>query len=99
VPSDGARLSLEGLLTERLDLLATAAYVRGSSALDQLSQLDSSTANLRLRYALTRTFAIYGEYFRFAYDFGDRQTLAPALPRVFNQHGVRGGIMLWKRVF
>jgi hypothetical protein len=99
VLSDGARVSLEGLLTSRLDLLATAAYVHGASAIDQLSRLDSSTANVRLRYALSRSLAVYGEYVFFSYDFGDRQTLAPALPRVFNQHGVRVGLMLWKPVF
>ena len=92
-------VSVEGLLTRRLQLTATAASVNGASAIDQLSRLDSSTANARLRYAFTRMFAVYGEYVYVAYDFGERETLAPNLPRTFDQHGIRVGIMLWKPVF
>jgi hypothetical protein len=99
VLSDGARVSVEGLLTRRLQLTATVASVNGASAIDQLSRLDSSTANARLRYAFTRMFAVYGEYVYVAYDFGQRETLAPQLPRAFDQHGLRVGIMLWKPVF
>lgn len=99
VLSDAARVSVDTLLTRRLELTATVAAVNGASAIDQLSRLDSSTGSARLRYAFTRRFAVYGEYVYVAYDFGQRATLAPQLPRAFDQHGVRVGIMLWKPVF
>jgi hypothetical protein len=90
---------LEGLVTRRIDLLAMAGYSGGATVLNQLSHLDFYTANARLRFALTRSFALYSEYLYFNYDMRGLQRLNPGLPRVFEQHGVRVGLMAWASPF
>ena len=99
VLSDAARLSLEGLLTRRLELLATAAYAEGASALNRFNHFDSYTGNVRLRFALSRGVAIYGEYLYFSYDYGGAAAFPPDLPRAFEQHGLRIGATLWVTAF
>ena len=95
--SDAGRFSLEGLLTRRIDLLATAGYATGASVVNRSSQLDTYTGNVRLRFALTRTLAFYSEYLYIHYDQRG-QLLAPEIPRAFEQHGVRIGLTLWASV-
>lgn len=96
--NDGARLQLAGLVSRRLDLSASAGYVAGRSALVQESQrFDTYTGTVRGRYAFSRSVAVYGEYLYYYYDLRAQAYLAPELPRVFEQQGVRVGLMLWAR--
>ena len=46
----------------------------------------------RIRYALSRTFAVYSEYFHYSYDFSEHAPLAMrGVPGVYEQRGVRVG--------
>ena len=95
---DVARLELNGLATRRLDVSASAGYVVGQSALVQSSQrFDAYTGTTRARYAVTRSFALYAEYLYYYYDLRGQRALAPDLQPVFEQHGVRVGVMFWAR--
>jgi predicted porin len=94
--SDGSRVQLTGLISRRVDLSAVAGYARGASALSsRTSDLESHTAEVRLRYAVKRWCAIYTQYSYFHYDLGGQAALAPELPSVFDQHGARVGVMLF----
>lgn len=95
--SDGSSLMLAGLLTRRLDLSAMAGYARGASALSSrtTSDLESYTADVRLRYGLKHWFAVYTQYSYYHYDLGGQANLAPELPSAFGQHTARVGLMLF----
>jgi hypothetical protein len=95
---DAVRVGLSVLATERLDVSASAASSAGESALNQNRQrYDAYTGDLLGRISVTRSFALYGEYLYYRYQFHDLVGLAPGLPNRFDQHGVRVGVMLWAR--
>ena len=94
--SDAARVRLAGLITRRVDVAASAGYATGASALSRNPEkLNTYTGEIRIRYALKRSLALYSEYLYYHYDLGGQARLAPGLPTVFNQHGVRIGVMLF----
>jgi hypothetical protein len=97
--SDGASVSLTGLLTRRVDVTATAGYAKGGSAVNELNTLKTYTGNVMARFALRRWVAFYGEYVYFYYDLQRRELLNPNLPAVYEQHGVRFGLTLWASAF
>jgi hypothetical protein len=88
--------SVSGFLSRRIDLEMSGGYSSGASLLNQNSlQFDTYTADVRVRYGLNRTVALYGEYLYYFYDFRDgpqfRAGFAPGLTR----NGVRAGLTLW----
>jgi hypothetical protein len=92
----GARVGLTGLITHHVDVSAAAGYATGASALSRNTQnLDTSTGEVRIRYALKRSFALYSEYLYYYYDLHEQASIAPGLPGVFEQHKIRVGIMLF----
>ena len=99
--SDGSTVELTGLISRRLDLSARAGYATGASTLlngtpsNGSRNLETYTGEVKLRYALKRSFALYTEYLYYHYDQGDQALLVPDLPSVFDQHGVRVGFMLF----
>jgi hypothetical protein len=97
--SDGARVELGGLLSRRLDLLALAGYATGASALSNASDLETYTASVRLRYAISRPIALYTQYFYYHYALRGQTFLAPDLPSVFDRHAARLGVMLFLETF
>ncbi len=93
--ADGFTAELGGLLNPRLDLLASARYSSGASALNRDTlAFDTYGAALRVRYALTRTLAVYGEYLYYFYDFRGT-TLAMSIPPGLERNGVRAGLTVW----
>lgn len=95
---DAARAELEGLVTERVDLSASAGYVTGASVLQQDDEhFDTYTGTVRGRYSVNRSLAVYAEYLYYYYNLRGQAALAPDLPSVFEQHGIRLGLMLWAR--
>ena len=58
------------------------------------ASFDTYTGNVRLRYAVTRTFATYIEYLYFFYDSLGSTPLAPQIPPGLEPKGVRVGLML-----
>jgi hypothetical protein len=96
VLTHGASLGLTGLIRRRVDVSATAGRATGASTLSPNTQnLDTSTGELRIRYALRRSFALYSEYQYYYYDLRGQARVAPGLPSVFEQHRVRAGFMVF----
>lgn len=93
--ADSLTASVDGLLTRRVDVLVSAAYSNGESALNrQSSTFDTYTGDVRLRYALTRTLAAYGEYLYYFWDSRGSLPLAPGIPAGVERNGARVGLML-----
>ena len=92
---DGVAAELTGLIHPRLNVLASARYSSGTSALNDHAQpFDTYSASLQTRYALNRELAVYGEYLYYFYDF--RGTgLAAGIPPRLERNGVRAGLTLW----
>jgi hypothetical protein len=91
-----ARAELTGLITRRADLMAAAGYVTGASAIPGSTlNLDTRIGDVRIRYALKRSFGLYSEYQYHYYDLRGQARFAPDLPSVFGQHRVSVGFMLF----
>lgn len=98
--ADAARVELSGLMTRRLDISASAALANGESVLTRSTgQLDTYTGTSRLRFALSRSLALYTEYLYYFYDLRGQARLAPGLAPSVEQHSVRAGVTVWLPVF
>ena len=95
----GFSASVGGLLSRRVDLLASASYSSGESALHRSSTFDTYTGSVRSRAAITQSVAVYLEYLYYFYDFGGNSLIAPGLSPRLERNGVRAGLTLWVPVF
>src|SRR5262249_44372683 len=97
--SDSARVEVSGLLTRRLDVSAAGGYALARSALTpDAPGLRTDTGQLRVRYALKRSLAVYCQYLYYSYDnLREQLQLAPGLPPQFKQHEIRVGFMMFVR--
>jgi len=92
----GASLSLDALLTSRLDVSLSGRYATGQSAMNRNGlNLDTYSANARVRYALGRNLAGYVEYLYYFYDFRRGTQLPSGIPGALERNGVRAGLSLW----
>ena len=98
--SDAARFELAGLLARRVDVGLSAGYATAGSVVDQAAQaLETYTGQVAIRYALKRSIGLYSEYLYYYYDQRGQNQLAPGLPTVFEQHGIRFGVALFIEPF
>ena len=94
--ADAARAQLIGLITRRIDLSAVAGYATGASAIYFGTQdMETRTLDVKVRYAFTRSVALYSEYLYYFYDLRGQVGLALGQPSVFREHGVRVGFTLF----
>jgi len=94
--SDGMSVEAEGLLSRRLDVSLIAAYSTGQSLLNPDSlQFDTYTGDVRFRFALTRSLAIFAEYLYYYYQFRGRAELLIGMPSGLERNGARVGLTLW----
>ncbi len=94
--TDGASVGVEGFITYRLNLSASAGYSNGKSALRRDARnFDTYTGDVRLRYAWTRGLGVFAEYLYYFYDFRRSPQIAPGFPRMLERNGVRVGLVLW----
>jgi hypothetical protein len=92
----GVSSQLSGLITSRIDVLAAAKYATGTSALDRDAlRFDTYGIDLRARFALTRSLAVYGEYLSYYYDFQGAARLPTGIPAGLERNGLRAGFTLW----
>jgi hypothetical protein len=95
---DSAQVQISGLLTERVDISASAAYAVGDSIVQSGRQgLNTYTGMFRTNYSLSRSMAVYGQYLYYKYDLHGQAALAPELAPRFAQQRVQIGVMLWAR--
>ena len=96
VLTDGGRVELTGLLTRRIDVAVSGGYVTAASAFaPSAAPLETYTGQVSLRYALKRSLALSSEYLYYYYDLRGQAAFSPGLPSVFEQHGVRVGVVLF----
>jgi hypothetical protein len=93
ISADRFTASVEGLLTRRIDVVASAGYSNGESALTQSSAFNTYTGDVRLNFALARTFAAYVEYLYYFYDSRGSTPIAPGISGL-ERRGVRTGLTL-----
>jgi hypothetical protein len=92
----GGSFGVVGFLSRRVDLSMTAAYSTGESALNRTSlSFDTYTGDIKLRYALSRSFAIFAEYLQYYYDFRGSAQLFDGIPAGLKRNGVRVGLNMW----
>ena len=95
VYADGFTAVIDGFLSSRWDVLVSAAFSDGESALVRGNTFSTYTANLRLRYALGRAWAVYGEYLYYYYDFQGTAQLPVGVSPALERNGVRVGLTCW----
>ncbi len=95
---DGFTVEIGGLCTPRVEVLASAMFANGASAITHdAASFDTSSVDTRVRYAITSRLAVYGEYIYYLYDFRDGRLLAPGIPPGFERNSIRAGVTLWVR--
>jgi len=94
--SNGGRLTVTGVIGRRFGLSAVAGYANGESAVYRgANRVDTYTGDARVRYVMTRSFALYSQYTYYYYDLRGQAHLAPDLPPIFKQQGIRVGFLLF----
>jgi hypothetical protein len=95
---DAASLSATGFFNTRTDITAWLEHTEGESLLAIAGQqFTTTTGGARLRFALSRRWALTAEYFRYLYDF----TQSPGRPFLFGvperfaRHSIRGGVLVF----
>ena len=94
--ADSLSTRLQGTLTRRLSVAASAAFSTGQQAVvaDQ-DRFSTYTASAMTQFALSRFVAAQAEYYYYYYDFG-RVALSPlGVVSKLGRHGVRGGLSFW----
>jgi hypothetical protein len=95
VYTDGFSAAINGMLSRNTSFSSAVGYSKGEGAIfTSASQFDSYTASARVSRSLSRTWAVYGEYVYYFYDFGKFQ-VRPGVPSTMKRNGVRGGLTLW----
>lgn len=98
VYTNGVRVELAGMFGRRVDVSVLAGYATGLSTFSRNNRdLVTYSGDAKIRFALSRNLAMYSEYLYYYYDFGGQAGLAPDLPRVYEQRGIRVGITLFAR--
>jgi hypothetical protein len=93
--TDGVSVNTTGLLSRRVDFMASASYSVGEPVvLGQTKGYTTYATDVRVRRALNADWAVYGEYLYYYYDFS--RTFVPiGVPPAMSRNSVRGGLMLW----
>jgi hypothetical protein len=95
VAATSVTTTVDGLVTRRVDIFASAAYSNGESALNQGSSVfDMYTGTVRLRFAATHAWAPYVECVYYEYDSHGTVPLVPGIPPRMARRSVRTGLML-----
>jgi len=96
--ADGFSAELDGLVHPRVEVIAATRYSSGASALYRSAlAYDTYGTEIRIRYALARSWAIYGQYFYYFYDL--RRDSLKDWPPGLERNGVRIGLTLWTPAF
>lgn len=92
--ADGFSAGLQGLLSRRWEMSASTGFSDGESVQDTESAYSTYRVEARLRYAMTRNWAMYGEYLYYYYNFRNSTQLPPGVPPMLERNGVRLGLTL-----
>jgi hypothetical protein len=94
--ANSVSVGIDGFVAKRVDVAISGGYSSGASILNSSAlAFDTYTGNLRVRYALTRLVAMYGEYLYYFYDFAAGTPVIVGVPPGLERHGGRVGFTLW----
>ncbi len=95
--NDGITLGAHGFVNQRINILAEAAYSKGSfaRALSQGDDYTSYSGNVRAHFALVRDWATYVDYLYYYYRFDNTLALPNAFPSAMTRNSIRVGFTLW----
>ena len=89
--ANGARINLNGVIGRRVDVSVSGLYASTQSALvPGANHFGTYSGEARVRYALSRTFAVYSEYFHYSYDFSEDAPQARAASPAFTSSAASG---------
>jgi hypothetical protein len=91
-------LTATGFLNARTDVTAWVSRTDGEPVLAVTGQgFSTTTAGGRLRYALSRRWALTGEYFHYTYDFTNSPNypFLIGVPQRFARNSIRGGVSVF----
>jgi hypothetical protein len=95
VLTDGVTATMSGLLGPRVNLMLNGAYSVGQPTIANAAHgLTTYTADARTSFALNHTWAFFGEYLYYFYDFTAGIVPVGAPPRVA-RNSARVGLMMW----
>ena len=90
-----ARAEYDGFLSRRIDMNARVGASRGTVGLVAgAPEFTNYSAGTQLRFAMSRSTALYGQYTYYHYDF-DVQTALPGIPRQFDRNAATLGVSVW----
>lgn len=95
--ADSVSTRLQGTLSRRVSVAASAGFATGEQALvaDQ-DRFTTYTATALTQVGLSRFIAAEVEYYYYNYDFGATATLSPlGVVSRLGRHGIRGGLSFW----
>jgi hypothetical protein len=92
--TDGVTVTVDGFLNRRTDVSGAVAYSTGTVVAQEESSFATSTANVRVRFGINGSLALFAEYLYYRYDFGNLQ-LQSGAPSQLNRNGVQAGLTLW----
>jgi hypothetical protein len=97
VYNDSVNLQTGGYLNPRVDVTFSAAYALGKQAAQSGGggNFDTYSGNARIRYALTRQWALFVDALLYNYSFDRNLIVVPGLPRQFSRDSVEAGLTLW----
>ena len=94
--TDALTVLSDGFVNRRTDVLVSASYTIGDTALTgSASSFNTYVGNIRVRFALSKTWATYGEYLYYLYDFAERLDLPPGMSPHMRRNSARVGLTLW----
>jgi hypothetical protein len=106
--SDAVNGSLTGFFSRRVDFRANAGVSIGDVGVGQNANPGSAAnqnkfkaynANARVRVALARSWALFGEYQYYFHDLGDVLIVPTGVPRGLDRNSVSGGLTFWVPVY
>ncbi|HTM31487.1 MAG TPA: hypothetical protein VL263_09285 [Vicinamibacterales bacterium] len=97
--ANAVSVSASGFLNSRTDFTAWASLTDGEPIVvaPNSQGFTTSTYGGRLRYALSRNWALTGEYFRYKYDFTNSPPypFLIGVPQKFARNSIRGGVVVF----
>jgi hypothetical protein len=92
--TDIASAGIAGLITERIDLSATATYQSAAIGLGPRNY-SSTYFSTQLRAAITKNLAAFASYYYYVYYFGPAVQIPTGIPRQLDRNGARVGLSAW----
>ena len=94
--SNAATATLRGYVGRRVYLTTSAAYSNGTGIYSSLGRgITAYTGTVQSQFALSRTTALFAQYFYYHYEIDGRLLAPPGPTQRFDRQGIRAGLSFW----